>query len=132
MLIFPYETGELPPAPHIDLQISVPHQSETLKNMRAKLDSGASLTVIPQNLVRQWNLIKHMDVRVRAYDGTLGMRPAYYVDIRIGTRWFLDVRVIASKRRNILLGRNVLNQLSITHDGPHQIVRIHYLRPVRR
>ncbi len=132
MLIFPYETGEFPPAPYIDLQISVPHQSEPLRNMRAKLDSGAALTVIPQNFVREWNLVKQVDVRGRAYDDTWAMRPVYYVDLQIGTRRFLSVRVIASKRRNILLGRNVLNQLSITHDGPHQTVRIHYLRPVRR
>ncbi|MBI1927197.1 hypothetical protein HYR99_23510 [Candidatus Poribacteria bacterium] len=80
MLIFPYETGEVPPAPYIDLQVSAPHRSETLKNMRAKLDSGASLTVIPQNLVREWNLVKLGDVRARAYNGMLTVRPAYYVE----------------------------------------------------
>jgi len=132
MLIFPYETAELPPAPYIDLQVSAPHRSETRRSMRAKLDSGASLTVIPQSLVREWNLATHEGARVRAYDGTPRTRPIYHVDLRIGARWFLNIRVIASKRRNILLGRNVLNQFSITHDGPHQTVRIHYLRPVRR
>jgi len=82
--------------------------------MRAKLDSGASLTVIPVTLVREWNLVAQGNVRVRAYDDTPRLHPVYYIDLRIGTRRFDSVRVIASSRRNILLGRNVLNQLSIT------------------
>ena len=77
MLIFPYETNEVPPAPYIDLQVGALHRSKTLKSMRAKLDSGASLTVIPQNLVREWELVKLGDVRVRAYNGTLRVRPTY-------------------------------------------------------
>ena len=131
MLTFPYETSEFPPAPYIDLQVSALRQSETRTGMRAKLDSGASLTVIPQHLVREWNLVTHEEVRVLAYNDTPTVRPVYYVDLRIGTRWFAYVPVIASERRNILLGRNVLNQLSITHDGPRQTVRIHYLRKAR-
>lgn len=100
--------------------------------MRAKLDSGASITVIPQNLVDEWNLISHERVQVRAYDDRPAVRPIYDVEFRIGTRRFANLPVIASERRNLLLGRNVLNQLSITHDGPRQTVRIHYLRKPRR
>jgi len=80
MLTFPYETSEIPPAPYIDLQVSAPNQSEVIKNMRAKLDSGASITVIPQNLVREWNLVKQGDVRARAYDNTPRLHPVYYED----------------------------------------------------
>lgn len=132
MLSFPYDTSEIPAAPYIDLHVSVPGQPETGKNVRAKLDSGASITVIPQTLVDEWNLISHESAQVRAYDDTPTVRPVYDVEFRIGTRRFANLPVIASERRTLLLGRNVLNQLSITHDGPRRTVRIHYLRKPRR
>jgi len=49
----------------------------------------------------------------------------YVVDVIIGSKRFQDVSVTVAPRRNILLGRDILNQLRITLDGPLQIIDIH-------
>ena len=90
----------------------------------AKLDSGASLTVIPSDLVQQWQLPSDGAVHLRAYNGHVSRRPIYRVDFVIGSWHFPMVRVTATRRSNVLLGRNVLNQMRIVHDGLQQIVEI--------
>lgn len=90
------------------------------------------MTIIPESLATTWVLEIHGTKRVISYDGTVSERPTYAVDIIIGSRVFPDILASATDRRFVLLGRDVLNQLSITLDGLHQQVRIHYLRPHRR
>lgn len=125
MKAFPYEAAEQPPAPYLDLETRPAFQAVSFVPQRAKLDSGASMTVIPSSLVDQWKLIPIGTVIVRGYDGQVSTRPTYLVDLTIGNRRFTQVEVTLSPRTNVLLGRDVLNQLRITFDGPRQITEIH-------
>ncbi len=125
MLTFPYNQDENPPTPYIEAIISPSGKTDICALWQAKIDSGASLTVIPDNLVSQWNIQVRRKIRVRGYDGHASERYTYLVDILIGSRRFETVEVTCSKRINIFLGRDVLNQLRIMHDGPRQIVEIH-------
>lgn len=127
MKTFPYEVSEQPPAPYLDLKIRPSLQAMSFLSQRAKLDSGAGMTVIPSSLVDRWKLVPHSTVTVRAYDGHVSTRPTYLVDLAIGKRQFTQVKVTLSPRTNVLLGRDVLNQLRITLDGPHQITEIHHV-----
>jgi predicted aspartyl protease len=124
MLTFPYEQAESPPAPYVDLQVSPSRRAYLRVAYRGKLDSGASITIIPTNLVQQWHLRRIGDVQVLAFDGTLSVRPLYRVNIIIGSRQFRRVEVTVAHRTNILLGRDILNQLTITHNGPQLRVEI--------
>src|SRR5438105_2376189 len=125
MLILLYESAEKPPAPYVDLEINPPRREHLRAEFRGKLDSGAGLTVIPDSLAQQWHLRQRDRVFVRAFDGSLSMRPLYRVDLTIGTRHFRCVLVTTSRRTNVLIGRDLLNQLTITLDGPHLRVEIH-------
>lgn len=124
MLTFPYNTRESPSAPYFTLQIKPAQRPGPLVVCEAKLDSGASLTVIPSDLVQQWQLRSDGVIHLRAYDGHVSRRPIYWVDFVIGTWQFPMVQVTTTRRSNVLLGRNVLNQMRIVHDGPQQIVEI--------
>lgn len=125
MKIFPYETSERPPAPYLDLRVRPSVQRRRFLPQRAKLDSGASMTVIPNSLVVRWGLIPHSAVAVRGYNRRLSIRPAYVVDLEIGKKRFAQIKVTVSPRDNVLLGRDVLNQLKITLDGPSRMTEIH-------
>ena len=124
MLTFPYNTRESPSAPYFTLQIKPAQRPGPLVVCEAKLDSGASVTVIPSDLVQQWQLPSDSAVHLRAYNGHVSRRPIYWVDFVIGSWHFPMVRVTATRRSNVLLGRNVLNQMRIVHDGLQQIVEI--------
>ena len=125
MLLFRYNKSERPSAPYIVLEIAPVERQRKPDRRRAKLDSGASLTVIPENLRRQWRIRPSGRVRLRAYNGQESVRPIYLVDIIIGSRRFQDVEVTTAQRRNILLGRDVMNKLRITLDGTQEVVEIY-------
>lgn len=125
MKTFPYETSEQPPAPYLDLEIKPSLQTTNFLAHRAKIDSGASITVIPSSLVNRWKLAPSGIVTLRSYNGQISTRPTYLLDLAIGRKRFARVEVTISPRANVLLGRDVLNQLRITLDGPRQITEIH-------
>jgi len=125
MLTFRYNRGESTPAPYITLEITPSGRRRKPIRRRAKLDTGASLTVIPESLPRQWRIPFIGTATLRAYNGQRSTRPVYVVDIIIGSKRFQDVWVTVAPRRNILLGRDILNQLRITLNGPRQIIDIY-------
>ena len=125
MLTFRYNRGESPPAPYITLEIKPSGRRRKPMHRRAKVDPGASLTVIPESLPRRWRLNSIGMATLHAYNGQRSMRPVYEVDIIIGSRRFQEIRVIVAPRRHILLGRDILNQLRVTLDGPRQVIDIH-------
>ena len=79
MLSYPYNTRERPAAPYIDISIIPWGQSGISTKQPAKLDTGASLTVIPEALVTQWELQKHSEVRVRSYNGRSSKRQSVFL-----------------------------------------------------
>jgi hypothetical protein len=125
MLAFPYETHEKPPAPYLDVGIGPYHPDATTVPWKAKLDSGASLTIIPADLVRILALEPVGLVYVRGYDTQLTARFAYRANLVIGSRRFEALRVTTAPRKNILLGRDVMNQLLITLDGHQLTLTVH-------
>jgi hypothetical protein len=124
MLTFPYNTNEVPAVPYITLQIQPAQQPGVPVIYEAKLDSGAGLTVIPIDLAQRWGLRRDGAIRLQAYNGHISTNPIYWVDIVIGAWTFPMVQVTALRRANVLLERNVLNQMRIIHDGPQQAVTI--------
>jgi predicted aspartyl protease len=125
MLTFRYNRGLSPPAPYLDLEIAPFGRRRKPIRRRAKLDSGASMTVIPYSLLNQWQIPFVETVEVRAYNGQVSRRPVYVVNIVIGSRHFQEVRVTVAPRRDILLGRDVMNRLRILLDGPDLVTEIH-------
>jgi len=106
-----------PPAPVADVMMAHPVSGVSSGALRGKLDTGADLTVIPESLVPQLALSARAHVWARGYDGTFSQRPVYYVRFRLEGHELPAVRCIAADRRNVLVGRNVLNRFVITLDG---------------
>lgn len=125
MLLFRYNKRERPSAPYVVIEIVPAGRRRKSTRRRAKLDSGASLTVIPEKLIERWRIRPSGAVRVRAYNGQESVRPIYSVDVTIGSQRFQDIEVTTAQRRNILLGRDIMNKLRITLDGTQEVVEIH-------
>jgi predicted aspartyl protease len=125
MLTFSYNGGELPPAPYIDLEITSLVPSSPAIPSRGKIDSGAAMTVIPDAFVARFNLAPIDVTDLVSFDGRITRRMVYRVDLIIGSRRFTSLPVTATRRRNVLLGRDVMNQLLITLDGHQLTTTIH-------
>jgi predicted aspartyl protease len=89
-----------------------------------KLDTGADVTVIPEQLVTQLGLTPKGNVWTRSYDGAYSQRAVYYVGMTIEGFPVASARCIATARGDVLLGRNVLNRFLITLDGKRQTFAI--------
>jgi len=114
--VFRYETQVTPPAPVVKTQVINPLTGETF-DLPGKLDTGAAMTVIPKDIALTLHLEQMGDVLCQGYDGVETLRPLYYVTLEVPGYHFPIVEVTASPRRDVLLGRDVLNHFILTLNG---------------
>lgn len=112
LLRFPYDQTEQPPAPFVEVQVA-PHGTTDFVMMRAKVDCGAAITVLPRGIVLRWRLRPFRWIYLRAFNGRITRQRTYRVDITLGNRRFDNVEVTAASRTDILLGRDILNQIRV-------------------
>jgi len=111
-----YSLDYSPPAPSIKVRFSSPTSTNSME-IEAKIDSGADITVLPQNVVRELRLIPAGRVTVSSFDGQEERKYTYFLNLHFGNFKFSMVEVVGAKRRDALLGRDVLNLLKTILDG---------------
>lgn len=117
----PYDDRRDPPAPVLPIRIGLPRGDRALL-LRALVDTGADATIIPEDVARGLRLPVVSFVRVRG----IGLAPldaaVYGAEIEAaGVRRLIDVVGLG---RETLLGRNVLNDWTITLRGPEKVMEI--------
>jgi predicted aspartyl protease len=111
---FSYSNGYEPPAPVVEVTIRA--RGEVA--VQALLDSGADATMIPSAILQR---IGARFARLHKMRGVLGDAVAvelYFVEIQIGSYKIPAIRSIAvDSTTEVIIGRDVLNQLIVTLDG---------------
>jgi hypothetical protein len=75
------------------------------------------MTVLPQHVIGELRLVPASRITVSSFNGREEERYTYFVDISFHTFAFSLVEVIGARRRDVLLGRDVLNLVKTTLDG---------------
>jgi len=119
-----YDPSFNPPAPVIDVIVAHPITGASSGSLRAKLDSGADVTVIPERLVVQLRMTPKGRAWTRGYDGTYSQRPVYYVRLTVQGYDLPAVRCVAADRADVLVGRNVLNRFIVTLNGKNRTFQL--------
>lgn len=115
--MFHYAQSFSPPAPALDVEVLHPITS-TRATMLAKIDTAADQTIIPIILVDMLDLEPLGLAIAQPLDSSTRVYITYLLDLVIAGRQFIDFEAAAAPIDYIILGRDVLNELVITLDGP--------------
>jgi hypothetical protein len=121
--MLPYNVSFQPPAPTLYIEAISPSTS-VRRSILAKLDTGADETIIPEDLAADFNLIVRGQSLTSAFDGSIQRYLSYTIDLVVAGHHFIDLEVTAAPTNYVLLGRDVLNELVITLNGPQHMFTI--------
>jgi predicted aspartyl protease len=92
------------------------------------LDTGSTLSTIPRRTLRLLRLEPVTVLRVRDAEGRLRPTDAYDVLFTVPQHFSAPLRVLSTNSDEPLIGRDVMDTLRITFDGPRKELEV---EPVR-
>jgi len=109
----------LPPAPVARVTLRNPQTQQTVSDIPLLLDSGADVTIIPQSTISQLGIaIDSADVyKLQSFDQHISTVHSVNLELLFLNRTFRGRFLVFDQDRGIL-GRDVLNHVSIILDGP--------------
>ncbi|MBI1298693.1 hypothetical protein GC175_27480 [bacterium] len=120
----PFSYTLQPPIPAVEIRLVNPVTGKRSTYHHALLDTGADVTIIPVSLLDQIKAESNLETTVYGLWGGQQAVPIYNIDILISAHLLVGVLVIGSQESEILLGRNVTNQLRLLLDGPAETVEL--------
>ncbi len=125
MTRFPYDTSYQPAMPVCQVSLSVATTGIAVGPLPAILDTGADGTLVPVRYLKRIGARRAAEVYLRSQWGARRPVFLYLVDIQIGTLTLPGSYVVGDEQGNeIVVGRNVLNRLRLSLDGPAQMTEI--------
>jgi predicted aspartyl protease len=111
--MIPYDKGEDPPLVTMKCMVSNPVTGAKSKEVTGKLDTGAATTSIPKEWATTLDLKPIRPITLIDYRGDGEEHWTYYVNVHLDGFKFDLIEAAAVTRGNVLIGRDVLNQLNI-------------------
>ena len=125
MTSFPYSDKFDPPAPSCQIHLSATRRRRRVGPLSAMLDTGADGTLVPQKYLDEIGATRTFEMGLRSQWGERRVVYLYLVNLRIDEIELPGVFVVGDKQSNeIVIGRNVLNQLWIVLDGPSRTAEL--------
>jgi len=118
-----YSLDFSPAAPVLPVLIRLPGSIES-KRLEGKVDSGADMCAIPEDVIADLDLPPVRMVRAAGFAGVLQEVMLYHCAIELADRRFEHVEAVATRRRYAIIGRNVLRHLVLKLDGPNTTLTI--------
>lgn len=115
-----YDSSFEPPALCIEVTIANTINRRKRRVLNALLDTGADITAIPREQVDLLNLYRRDQIQLETVDGTSSTIYTYAVRFTHGDLVIPRLEVILTGLDIVIVGRDVLNQLYLRLDGPHQ------------
>lgn len=113
-----YSRDLFPPALLLPIKVCTAGTTEKTE-CRAKVDTGADISVLPESIRRELRLPPRGFAQVRGImDKKLKTVPTYSIIVYIAESRPVEVEVISAMRRDFLMGRDVLNRFVLFADGP--------------
>ncbi len=117
------DRGFDPPAPVVPARVRGPDGPDW-KSVTAKLDTGADLCAVPENILEALDVAPVRVVRAATFTGALHEVPVYRVDLELGGELLRRVEALATRRAYVIAGRNALRHFILRVDGPHETMEL--------
>ena len=119
-----YDSDYHPSMPMIELSLGLP-LSETAIEVRAIVDSGADATMIPARTLQEVGARRSRKALMRGVSGVGTLVDLYAVAVQLGPyrQGFVEVVGVVDSDETII-GRGLLNHLSVTLNGPALVVEV--------
>lgn len=119
--MIPYNSSLFdPPAPFANVQLRNPATNQTWADAPMLLDSGADATLVPRAVIERIGvaLIQDTQFEVMGYDGQVKALDIVVLELTSCRRRFTGQYLLTDESWGII-GRNILNRLSLLFDGPN-------------
>ncbi len=109
--------GFYPPAPVALVSLESLDTGEEIHDVPMLLDSGADVSLIPTNAVVGLGLQVSGEYELSGFDGSITAVPAVELRLRLRDLAFKGRFLVLDHEWGVL-GRNILNSISLSLDGP--------------
>ena len=118
MIAFPYDASYEPPLPVCDVILSAESTGRQTQ-LTAIIDTGADGTIVPVRYLEEIGARRVFETGLRSQWGERRTVFLYLVDLQIGELVLPGAYVVGDELGNeLVLGRDVLNELRLLLDGP--------------
>ncbi len=120
-----YDNHFHPPSPVLNIELRSPDNPDESRmiNIPGQLDTGSDGTLIPMNLIEELGLCQVDEILVGGYDtdeNDMELRPIFSASITINPLSSFIAQVLPEYKEKdyALIGRDIINKMLITLDGP--------------
>jgi predicted aspartyl protease len=130
---FPHSRRHRPPLPALKIMLRAVDGSRSRSELLpALLDTGADITSVPVRILHSIGALPLDEVRLRSHWGHAVSVVTYLVDVEVNEAVLPAIEVAGdTTNAEIVLGRDVLNQLLLLIDGPGLTTDVLEHRPRR-
>jgi len=122
---FPYDRAYYPGAASMEIRLAAPESSWAMGPLRAFVDTGADVCLIPTKYIEPLGIPPDDRKFLRSQWGERRKVDVFWLDIGIGNWRFPMTEIVADDRgQEIIVGRNLLNKMILTLNGPAQLLDV--------
>jgi hypothetical protein len=115
-----YNRDLWPPAPTLEIIVHPMGNPSVSRIVVAKIDPGADMSLLPQELVDVLSLEAADATQAISYDGSEADVLTYFVDLEVAGYPFEAVEVVVAPHDMALIGRDILSSFIVTLNGKQQ------------
>ena len=121
---YEYDNDYNPAMPVVDIEIGRAMDAASLA-LKAVVDSGADATIIPVHSLREIHARRSRKMWMSGITGGRVLVDLYQVSLQLGPFAQMLLEVVASTQNDeVIVGRDVLNHLTVTLNGPAHSVEV--------
>lgn len=122
---FEYDRGYDPAFPAVEIGVRNPERPQDEIRLTILIDTGSDITLLPDDMLRLLDASYVGHARIRGLFGGSRTAKTYMVQVVVGPHTIQVVEVGGVfSNDEVVLGRNVLNQLDVTLRGLAGVVEI--------